>query len=167
MASGDDLAYFVVQQNEPPASNAAERDNRNQHPVLDFDATTDEESVFTGLMPAFYSAGGIYVDCGISMSTASSNNVVIQVALEKFDDEVQDIDSDNFASFVSSGAIAVPTTNGDVKRVRVTISNGSPMGNVGAGDAFRLKVRRDADDTSATDNASGDMELRFVHVIEQ
>ena len=47
MASGDTLTIFTPLHNEPPSSNPATLDIRNQHPVLDFDATTNEDAATT------------------------------------------------------------------------------------------------------------------------
>ena len=45
MSSGDTLLIFNPLHNEPPASNPATLDTRNQHPILDFDAATNESAV--------------------------------------------------------------------------------------------------------------------------
>ena len=59
MASGDTLATFFPEDNEPPASAYATFDTRNAHPVLDFDGSTaDEEAVFTGVLPRNYATAG-------------------------------------------------------------------------------------------------------------
>ena len=59
MASGDSLVIFTPLSNEPPSSNFATFDTRNAHPVLDFDDTTEEKVVFTGIMPRNYAGGGV------------------------------------------------------------------------------------------------------------
>ena len=50
MASGDTLVVFLLQANEPPTTNFATLDTRNNHPVLDFDASTNEDAIFSGLI---------------------------------------------------------------------------------------------------------------------
>ncbi len=50
MASGDTLLIFGPLHNEPPSSDAATFDTRNLHPVLDFDASTDESAVFSSII---------------------------------------------------------------------------------------------------------------------
>ena len=62
MASGQTLCIFTPLHNEPPASNPAILDTRNQHTVLDFDPTTNESAVFKGIMRRNYGGGGVTVD---------------------------------------------------------------------------------------------------------
>lgn len=164
MASGNTLLVWTPQANEPPASIAATLDLRNQHPVLDFDAATDEEAVFSDVMPRNYAGGGITVNLHYSMSSATSGNVMWEAAFERIGDGQQDIDSDGFASVQASGAVAVPGTSGHVDICTITFTDGAQMDSVAVGEGFRFKVRRDADNGS--DTATGDAELRFVELKE-
>jgi len=166
MASGDRLALFLPSGNEPPSSNYATLDTRNLHLILDFDATTDEEAVWTDKLPENYDDGGITVRIGYSMSSAEADDVVWQVALERIGDQQLDVDGDSFAAFQSSGAVTVPGTSGLVDVATVGLTHGAQMDSVAAGEQYRLKLRRDADSTSATDDAAGDAEVHFVEVIE-
>ena len=166
MASGNTLLVWTPQCNEPPASIAATLDLRNYHPVLDFDASADEEAVFSDVMSRNYAGGGITAYIHYSMTSATSGNVVWQAAFERIGDGQQDIDSDGFASFQSSGAVAVPGTSGHVDICTIAFTDGAQMDSVAVGEGFRFKVRRDADDTSATDSATGDAELRFIELKE-
>ena len=76
MASGDTLLIFTPLHNEPPATNPATLDTRNQHPVLDFDATTNEDAVFSAVMPRSYAATtGLTVYIHYAMSSATSGDV--------------------------------------------------------------------------------------------
>jgi len=168
MASGDTLAIFTPYNNEPPSSNYATLDTRNQHPILDFDATTDEEAVFKGIMPQSYAGTtGVTVYIHYAMSTANGSVYVVwQAAFERVSDSVQDIDSDGFEAFNSTGQVAVPGTLGHVDVASIAFTDGSDMDSVVAGDGFRLKIRRDADGTSADDDATGDAELWAVEIRE-
>lgn len=166
MASGNTLLTWTPQCNEPPATIAATLDLRNYHPVLDFDASADEEAVFSDVMPRNYAGGGITVYLHYSMSSATSGNVVWQVSFERIGDSQQDIDSDGFASALSTGQVAVPGTSGHVDICSKAFSDGAEIDSVAVGEGFRLKVRRDADSTSATDDATGDAELRLVELKE-
>lgn len=166
MANGDLLAEFTPQANEPPSSNFATLDLRNGHLVLDFDDTTDEEAVFKFYNPPHYDGGGITVEIYAAATSDTTNNVVWQAAIERVTDSNQDIDSDSFASFQSSGAVAVPGTSGHVKAFDVALTDGAQMDSLAAGEWGRLKIRRDADNTSATDSVSGDMELWSITILE-
>ena len=80
MASGDTLLVFTPLHNEPPSSNMATLDTRNQHPVLDFDASTNESAVFSSVMPQAYGGGGVPVYIHYAMSTATSGDFDWDVA---------------------------------------------------------------------------------------
>jgi hypothetical protein len=164
MASGNTLAAFTALNNEAPASNFATLDTRNAHVVLDFDATTDEEAVFRGVMPQHYAGGGVTLKIHFMATSATSGNGVWQAAFESL--ASQDADSDGFASFQSSGQVAVNGTSGVESIATITFTDGAQMDSVAAGDEFRLKIRRDADNTSATDDATGDLELTLVELRE-
>lgn len=162
MASGDSLLQFRPNHNEPPSSNAASLDTRNQHQVLDFDATTNESAVFGAIMPQAYGGGGVTVYIHYAMSTATSGDIDWDVAFERIGDQQQDIDSDSFAAVNSVDNTTVPGTSGNVDVVSVAFTDGADMDSVAAGEAFRLKLTRDA----ASDTASGDAELWAVEIRE-
>ena len=163
MASGETLVTFLPQHNEPPAANYMTLDLRNNHPVLDADATTDEEAVFSAILPRNYAGGGITATLYVAGSTATSGNIVFQAAFERIG-VVQDMDADSFAAFNTSGAVA--GTSGIPVAATITFTNGAQMGSVAAGELFRFKIRRDADDTSGTDNMTGDAEVRGIELKE-
>lgn len=162
MASGDTLLIFRPQDNEPPSSNYATLDTRNQHPVLDFDATTNESAVFSAIMPRHYAGGGVTVYIHYAMSSAEADTVDWDVCFERIGDQQQDLDADGFAAVQSVDNTTVPGTTGLVDIVSVAFANGAEMDSVAVGEGFRLKVTRDA----ASDDAAGDAELRFVELKE-
>ncbi len=162
MASGDTLVVFTPLNNEPPATNFATLDTRNGHPVLDFDATTNEIAVFSGVMPRNYGGGGVTVSLHYALSSAVTGNTDWDVAFERIGDQQQDIDSDGFAAVNSVDNTTVPGTSGNVDIVTVTFTDGADMDSVAVGEGFRLKVTRDA----VSDTAAGDAELRFVEIKE-
>lgn len=162
MASGDTLLIFTPQCNEPTSSNYATLDLRNAHPVLDFDATTNESAVFSGVMPRNYGGGGVTVYLHYAMTSATSGDIDWDVAFERIGDQQLDIDADSFAAVNSVDNTTVPATSGNVDIVNVTFTDGADMDSVAVGEGFRLKVTRDA----ASDTATGDAELRFVEIKE-
>ena len=159
MASGDGLFRFHPYNSTPTTSNYATLDYRNQHPVLDFDADTDEHAVFKDFLARNYAGGGVTVYVHYSMTTATADDVVWNVAFERIGDGVQDVDSDGFAA-VQTVTDTVPGTCGHVGVAAITLTHGAQMDSIAGGELFRLKVTRDADNGS--DTASGDAELHGV-----
>jgi len=163
MASGDTLCKFGPLHNEPPSSNAATWDTRNQHPVLDFDASTNESAVFSDIMPQHYAGTtGVTVYIHYSMSSATSDTVDWDVAFERIGDQQLDVDGDSFAAVNSVDDTAVPGTSGLVDVVSISFTDGADMDSVAAGELFRLKITRDA----VSDDAAGDAELHGIEIRE-
>jgi len=163
MASGDTLLTFTPQCNEPPSANFATLDTRNEHPVLDFNDTTNESAVFSAIMPRHYvGTTGVTVYLHYAMTSAEANTVDWDVAFERIGDQQLDIDGDSFAAVNSVDNTTVPGTTGLVDVISVAFTNGADMDSVAAGESFRLKVTRDA----VSDDAAGDAELLFVEIKE-
>lgn len=159
MASGNTLAVFTPQMATFPSSNFATPDLRNNHPVLDFDGATDEEVYFEGVMPAHYSAGSVVVDLYIALSSATSGTSRWQTDFERINSAGPDLDSDSFSGTFQSNGGAASGTSGIPTVISITHTNGAQLDSLAAGEPFRLKVRRDADGTSGTDDITTDAEL--------
>ena len=162
MATGQTLCTFFPTDNEPPASNYATFDTRNGHPVLDFDATTGEAAIFTGIVPRHYGGGGITVYIHAMLTSATTGTIGWLVAFERMSDATTDLDSDSFASDNTVTAATVPGTSGVVLVLNVAVSNGANMDSIAVGEAFRLRITRDV----ANDTATGDAELLAVELKE-
>jgi hypothetical protein len=148
---------------EPPAASYATLDTRNSHPVLDFDAAADESAVFRGILPHAYQGGGLTVDLLWTTTSATSGNVIWEVSIERIGVNVLDIDGDSFATAIAATA-AVDATIGEVIETSISFSDGAAMDSLVAGEMFRLKVTRDANNGS--DTAAGDAELLAVVLTE-
>ena len=98
MASGDTLAVFIPQANEPPSSNPATFDSRNRILVLDFDTTTSESAIFRGVLPANYAGGGLTLDIYWMATSATTGDVVWGGSIERAQSGGTDQDSDSFAT---------------------------------------------------------------------
>lgn len=164
MASGNTLCVFTPLQNEPPSANYATLDLRNGHPVLDFDQSTDEAAVFTGILPRYYAGGGITVYLHVSATGITTGNYIFDVSFERVGDGQQDVDADGFAAVQSLAATAVPGTDGYVDIVSIPFTNGAQMDSIAVGEKFRLKISRDAN--HASDTAAADIELHAVELKE-
>ena len=162
MATGNSLCFFHPQDNEPPASNYATLDSRNNHFCLDLDTTTHEAAIFTGILPRTYAGGGITVYVHYAMTSATSGTCGWDVAFERIGDSQQDIDSDSFATAQTITAVTVPATSGHVDIVNVAVTDGANMDSIAVGETFRLRIRRDV----ANDNGAGDSELVGVELKE-
>ncbi len=163
MASGDTLLIFTPLHNEPPVANFATFDTRNAHPVLDFDAATNESAVFSAIMPRSYAGTtGLTVYIHYSMSSAEADTVDWDVSFERIGDQQLDVDGDSFAAVNSVDNTTVPGTTGLVDIVNVTFTDGADMDSVAVGELFRIKVTRDA----TSDDAAGDAELHAVEIKE-
>lgn len=166
MASGDTLAIFTPQANVPPSADYATFDTRNGHLVLDFDASADESAIFLGVLPRNYAGGGITVRLFWSGTSATSGSVRWDAAIERLNDEGQDTDSDSFAAAQSATATA-PSTSGQLQYTDIAFTDGAQMDSLAAGEAFRLKITRDADASGGgTDDMTGDAELHRIEIRE-
>lgn len=162
MASGDTLVAFTALHNSPPSSSAATLDARNQHPVLDFDASADESAMFEGVMPRNYDGGDLIVTLMWMASTAVAGDVVWDVAWERHEDDAFDLDADGFAA-VQSVTDTCANVSGELSYPTITFTN-VQADSIAAGESFRLKVTRDAD--NANDDMAGDAELFKVEIRE-
>lgn len=163
MASGDTLASFTVANNDPPSTAPATEAVRNDHRILNFDAATDENAVFSGILPNHYDGGGLTCTVIFMGATATSGNVVWNIAIERHQDDTDDLDTDSFAA-ANAATIATADVSGEPSYGDITFTNGADMDSLAAGESFRMKVTRDAD--NASDNMSGDAQLMRIHVQE-
>lgn len=161
MASGNTLVTFFPTDNEPAAANMATPLTRNSHPTLRFDDTTQEIAVFTGIMPRHYAGGGVTVYLHASLVSATTGTLGWDVSFERMD-AATDIDADSYASAQAVTPATVPGTSGFPLVLNAAVTNGANMDSIAVGDAFRLRVRRDV----ANDTATGDAELLAVEIKE-
>jgi len=163
MASGDTLLIFTPACNEPPASNYATPDARNQHPVLDYDDSTDESAMFSAVMPRHYDGGGItaYLTGSWTSDTNNGHTTQMEVSFERIGDAQQDVDADSFAA-AQDVTLTVDSTCGKTDVASAAFADGAEIDNVAAGELFRLKVTCDTSDS----DHSGDFELHSVELKE-
>jgi hypothetical protein len=149
-------ATFTATDNQPPATAYATLDTRNSIAVLDFDDATDESAVFVSIIPEAASLGsGLKIRLHWMASTATSGDVVWDVSLERM---TTDLDTDSFDT-IASGTAAANGTSGILTVTEITLTT---IDSVTAGDGFRLKVTRDAN--NASDTMTGDAELVVCEV---
>lgn len=157
MASGQSLVRLLPTDNEPPATNFAQRDDRNGSPLLNFDATTQWTAIFSDVMPLNYGAGGITIVLYCTLASATTGTLGWDVAFERRN---TDVDADSFATAQVVAAVTVPANNGDPLVMSLAIAHANLDGVV-AGDWFRVRVRRDTADTAA-----GFGQIGAIHISE-
>ncbi len=150
-------AVFTATDNQPPSTAFATLDTRGTGiAVLDFDDATDESAVFVSIIPEAASLGsGLKIRLHWMATTATSGNVVWDVSLERM---TTDLDSDDFGT-IASGTAAANGTSGILTVTEITLTT---IDSVTAGDGYRLKVTRDAN--NASDTMTGDAELVAVEI---
>ena len=156
MAAGDLLIDFFPQCNEPPLTSAATPNTRNGHPVLDFDAATDEAALFTGFMPWHYGGNGIttYAVVSFLSDTNTSHTAQLEISFERIGEGEQDLDVDGFSA-AKDLTVTVPATSGLTEVANVHFSDGAEIDNIAPGELFRVQVKCDTSDSSFL----GDVEL--------
>jgi len=162
MASGDTLCrYFPLSAEFCAVFPQLYR--RNYHYVLGFDAATDEACTWTDIMPRNYAGGGVtvYLHITDANDTTAAHASYWDVSFETA--VGQDIDSDGFAAVQSNHAHPNGTSGIEVV-ISIPFTNGAQMDSVAAGDKFRLKVNRDANNGS--DDWANDAELLAVEIKE-
>lgn len=160
---GNTLMAWFSKDGEPPSSNYATIDTRNQIPVLDFNDSTDESIEFSGIMPRSYSGNGVTLILGwmATDTTVTPHNCIWQAAFKSVTSDTDDLDSKAFAA-ANSVTDAEASASGEVVYAEITFTDGADMDSVAAGEYFRLKVNRDADNGS--DNLTDDSELVSVEM---
>lgn len=153
---------FTALSDMPPSSNPGTFDTRNGTAVLDFDTTTQEIAIFLSVLPSDYQSGGIQVCTHWAAATATTGTIGWDVAFERIGAGSQDIDSDGFASAQTITATTVSGTSGNVSITCVTATDGANIDSLAGGESFRLRIRRDV----ANDTATGDAQLLAVDLRE-
>lgn len=154
---GRQLASWSMRDNQPPASAFATLDTRNSQLILNFDANTQESAVFVGVIPDNSTfASGLVVRLWWMGATATSGNVRWGVSFEKTG---TDMDADSFDTVTQATGVANATSGIET----ATSITATAIDSLAAGDKFRLKVTRIADDAT-NDTMTGDAQLVAVEM---
>jgi len=153
-----ELIYFKAKQGMSADADPISWGGREGIVVALFDDSTDESLIFQGSMPPAYGGSGVRY-YPIFAHPATSGNIVWSLAWEKVDNgnSLLTTAGGNFASAVSF-TVAVPSTSGHICSAYYgLVADGAEMDSVGAGEVFRVKLTRDANNSN--DTASGDAQL--------
>lgn len=160
MASGDTLLELSPLAAELPATLYGLLGLRNQHPTIQFDPATAWNVNWTGVLPRHYAGGGITVSIWWT-SPAVTGNVIWLVSIERMD-AATDLDADSFAA-TQTVTTAVQATSGAPSISAIPLTNAQIDGLL-AGEAFRIKIQRDA--ANASDTCANNAELLIVEIKE-
>ena len=163
MATGESLVSFSPIANEPPTSAFATLDFRNVHPILNFDASSNESAIWSAVLPRNYAGGGLTVLIIWAGASATSGNVVWNAQVERLESAGTDTDADSFAS-AQAATGAAQGTSGALTYTTIAFTSGAQMDSLAAGELFRLKVTRDA--ANGSDTMTGDANCFGVEVRE-
>jgi hypothetical protein len=128
----------------------------NERPILWFDGATDEECCWTFVAPQGLT-GTLTLILLLVAASATSGTVRFQADVEAITPG-DSVDTDATTSFdtTNSGGASVAGTAGYLFSLSITVTNAD---SIAAGDLVRLRVRRDADGTTGTDDVTTDVGL--------
>ncbi len=154
--------------NEPPASNYATFNTRNSHPLLSFDEIVQQASVFRGRVPESTNfLNGLTISAqwvaeASVTGTTISGTIGWDAAIERIVSGGQSLDVDGFGTAKTIVALS-GYQNGITRTTSVNFTTGDLPAGFGAGDMFRLRIRRDV----ANDNSTGNAQLLQVDMTLQ
>ena len=144
-----------------PSSSPA-RASRNGHPVWAFDDVVDESIILTGVMGPGYGAGNLDVNIQWAADGVITGNVKWNVEWERMDTSL-DLDADSWAA-AQTATTSAPSIDGTTAVTTITCTQ-AQAGGITAGDAYRIRVTRDADD--AGDTLAADAQAIRLTIEEQ
>lgn len=156
------MSVFAPHGSTPPASNMATLDARNNHPVLNFDAATEETAYWEGFLPDSYGGGGLTVTIYWLGATATTGDVKWGSSIERLDTGT-DQDADSFGT-EQVGTTTTNATSGSPVSTAIAHTSGANMDSLVAGEMFRLRIARKAAD--GADTMAGDAQITRVVVKE-
>lgn len=167
MASGDPVVQILKIM--PPGASAATLDVRaggstpaESVMVFDFDDSADEYMDFLCRLCG-YDGSGLTIGTPYSMSSAVANQVRIEAAIRRMNDDAEDIDSAHSYDY-NGVSDTVPSAAGELSYPTITFSDGADMDSLADGEVFILRIHRDYD--HGDDTANGDMELWMPYGVE-
>jgi hypothetical protein len=124
---------------------------------LAFDASTQEQCMWSFRMPADYASGPV-LKVLYKMATATANGVVVEGRVAAVSDpDATDVDAKAHAAANTSATSTVPGTAGHMNEISLTLTNADSLA---AGDFVVVFLARAV--AAAGDTATGDMEVIAV-----
>jgi len=161
MASGDPVVQII--KTLPPGATFATIDTKvggatpaESVRVWDFDAGTSEYIDFLCRLHG-YGGGGLTFRIFWSADTATTAEVVWDIAIRRFADDAEDLDTAHSYDFNTSGAVTAPSALNEIGYDTITFTDGVDMDSWADGELAIVRLARDADE--AGDDMAGDAEL--------
>ena len=130
--------------------------------VLAFDAATDETWEWTDLVAPQGWTGTITAVINYKMASATSGAVRFEVLVQAVTPgDAVDLDAGTSFDSTNSNGDTVPGTAGYLDSFSVTLTNNDSSA---AGDVLRIRVNRDANGTTGTDDATGDCHVMSIEI---
>lgn len=168
MAANDLLATALLP--VPPAANAATLSFRaggstpnEAFPIWEFDASADEYLDLHGALSPRYTGAALKVRLPWIAASATSGNCIWNAAFRRLDTG-EDLDASHSYS-VQAVTTAAPGTNGAPAYSEIAFS-AAQIDSLAAGEAFVLRISRDADNGSDTMTGDAQLLAHGVQVIE-
>ena len=148
-----------------PGSGAPGLDVAANRPFVAFDESSVETVYSKAVaLPGQYGGGTLKANIGYVMASATSGKVDFEVSVEAVTDgDALDLDAGDDFDTPNAVAATVPGTAGHLDVLTVTLSN---KDSVAAGDLFRIRLKRDADDAT-DDTAAGDARVLWEEIWEE
>lgn len=163
MASGDLLAILEPHAASTPTTNMATPDTRNNHPLLAYDATTEETAYWESVLPDNYDGGGLTVTVCWLAATATSGGVVWGSSIERQDTSL-DFDADSFATEQLSATATTGATSGTPSYTTIAHTSGAAMDSLAVNEMFRIRIARKVGEVG--DDMAGDAQVVRVFIRE-
>lgn len=171
MASGNTLVVFGARDGVPTATSGAAHavfaggsTPAGGIPVLDFDSAADEYADFIAVLPRNYASGGLTLTL-YWIASATTGTCRWGAAFRRVADDAEDLDTSHSYDFNTTGA-SPASAAGEVKYTTITFSDGADMDSLAVGELFALRIFRDGDGTSGTDDMTGDARLVAIEIKE-
>jgi hypothetical protein len=155
----------------PPFTNAASLSRRlsastppEQFLVYTFDAAIVQTLDYRLMLPQSYDGGGLSCYHWWGASTATTGNVVWELAFRAITDDAEDVDVAHTYDF-NTVTDTCPSASGEFTAAVITFTDGADMDNVVPGIPAVLRLRRKADDV-AGDTMSGFAEALVIEIRE-
>lgn len=169
MGAGNTLFRLSPLANSPPATGYAQFDivvgassPAESIPVLAFDAAADEYADFRVSLPYTYAGGGLTFTIAWSAASAIIGTVRWGIAIRRIADDVEDMDTTAKTYDFNTGGFTTASASGEVVYDTIAFTAGADMDSWAVGEEAIIRVFRDGDGTSGTDDMAGDA---FLHAV--